>query len=267
MENENKIALLKNIDAYVKGELTEAGIESLWFEIAKDPSILDQLEIEVGVRELLKSKSNATANNKQAKIRRLPSWAWYASAAAVVLFVALIQFFKIPSQTELHQFVVQTIPLDQFEFADALRSNQVSISKADSLLNLGFEAVFSGNQSKALEYYNQVITEFNKEPYASKAYLNRGIIQYNNDEFVKAIVSFTEAATRGKDSRMIAEKANWFLANTYVQTGELEKALHAAGVTYSKNGVFREQSFRLYQKLNYDLGKVDYEDFEQQTKN
>src|SRR5690554_1405398 len=207
MENENKIALLKNIDAYVKGELSEAGIESLWNEIAKDPSILDQLEIEVGVRELIKSKSEAKSSNKQAAIRRLPSWAWYVSAAAVVLFVALIQFFKVPSQTELHQFVVQTIPSDQLEFADALRSNQVSISKADSLLNLGFEAAFSGNEPKAMEFYNQVITEFDREPYASKAYLNRGIIQYNNSEYVKAIASFTEAATRGEESRMIAEKA------------------------------------------------------------
>ncbi|MFA5668813.1 MAG: tetratricopeptide repeat protein [Balneolaceae bacterium] len=267
MENEIKIALLKNIDAYVKGELSEVGIESLWNDIAKDPSILDHLEIEVGVRELILNKSGATEKSKKAVIRRLPSWAWYASAAAVVLFVALIQLFKVPAQTELHQFIVQTIPSDQYEFADALRSNQVNISKADSLLNLGFEAAFSGNKSKAMEFYNQVIAEFDREPYASKAFLNRGIIQYNSGEYTMAIASFTEAATRGEENRMIAEKANWFLANAYVHTGELEKALNAAGTTYSKNGVFREQSFRLYQKLNYDLGKVDYEDFEQQTGN
>ena len=148
-----------------------------------------------------------------------------------------------------------------------MRSSALGISSADSLLNLGFQAAYTGNNQKALKIFDSIIEQYQQEPYASKAYLNRGIILYNSGDYPNAVVSFNEALSRIEDNRMLTEKAQWFLANAYINTNELEKALKAAGEAYIQNGVFRTQSFRLYQKLNYDLGKIDYENFEEQTEN
>lgn len=43
--------IYKTIDAYVKGKLNESDIERLWVEIAKDPDLLDRLELETGVEK------------------------------------------------------------------------------------------------------------------------------------------------------------------------------------------------------------------------
>jgi hypothetical protein len=59
---------------------------------------------------------------------------------------------------------------------------------------------------------------------------------------------------------MISEKAFWYLGNAYVNTGALEDALLAVGEAYKRDGVFRKSAYVLYQKLSYDLGKVDFEE-------
>jgi tetratricopeptide (TPR) repeat protein len=252
--------IYQQIDAYVKGTLSDKEIDLLWEEFAKDPELLERLELEVGVKKILADKTSASS--KKASVHSLPNWVWHFSAAATILLVALVQLFRVETPTDLKEFVVSTIPADQFEVADGLRSQELMISSADSLLNLGFAAISSGNEEQAMAFFNEVITNYNEEPYASKAYLNKGIILYNDGEYTEAISSFKEAAQRARDNRMISEKAFWYLGNAYVNTGQPEEALTAVGEAYNRDGVFRKPAFVLYQKLSYDLGKVDFEDAE-----
>lgn len=252
--------IYREIDAYVKGTLSEKEIDLLWEEFAKDPKLLERLELEVGIRKIILEKKSVTT--KKATVYSLPSWVWHASAAATILLVALVQFFRVETPTELQDFLVSTIPADQYEVADGLRSQELVMSSADSLLNLGFAAVSSGNEEKAMAIFNEVISNYDEEPYASKAFLNKGILFYNDGEYAEAINNFKEAAQRALDNRMISEKAFWYLGNAYVNTGQTEEALTAVGEAYNRDGVFRKPAFILYQKLSYDLGKIDFEDAE-----
>lgn len=257
MEKSRDQNIYKTIDAYIKGNLNEEETQALWEEFAKDPELLEHLELEVGIKKILRDKSQS---KKPISVRSLPNWVWHASAAAAILLVALVQLFRVETPNQLEDFLVTTIPYAQLETADGLRSEEATISAADSLLNLGFAAVSSGNDEKALEYFNTVIENYDEEPYASKAFLNRGIIEYNNGDYNESILNFEEAAERAKENRMISEKAFWYLGNAYVNIGELEKALTAVGEAYNRDGIFRKPAFVLYQKLSYDLGKTDYED-------
>ena len=257
MENDKTLNLREKIDAYVKGQLGETDIQELWNEVAKNPALLDDLELEVGVKALLTGQE-ISSSKKKATLHTLPNWAWHTAAAAVIALVALLQLFRTPTPTELSQFVLKGISPDQIETSDALRSSALGISSADSLLNLGFQAAYTGNNQKALKIFDSIIEQYQQEPYASKAYLNRGIILYNSGDYPNAVVSF--------NGNVYPNSCSCF-ANAYINTNELEKALKAAGEAYIQNGVFRTQSFRLYQKLNYDLGKIDYENFEEQTEN
>ena len=258
--SDNNLNLRVQIDAYVKGTLSEQEISDLWVEFAKKPELLEELEIEVGVRELITKNINKSTEQKGANITKLPGWTWSAAAAAVIIIMGLVQLFNIPAQTSLDEMVVQTIPSDQLETADGIRAKDMSIFAADSLLNLGFSAYISGNKPQALRLFNEVIVEYDFEPYGSKAYLNSGIIFYNDGNYDDAISAFNNALDRVENSRMIEEKAWWFLGNALVNTDQPEEARIAVANAYSLEGVYRNPAFLLLQKLNYDLGYLDAEE-------
>jgi tetratricopeptide (TPR) repeat protein len=249
----------KKIDAYVKGKLKEKEIEELWVEFAKQPDLLEQLELEVGVKSIIEQEM-AEGNTPKATITKLPTWTWHAAAAAVLLIVASIQILQIPSKSNLNQFVVNKIGADQLESSDGVRAKDMQISAADSMLNLGFSEFVSGNNERALYLFNEVISEFDYEPYGSKAYLNKGIVYYNQSDYDSAIVAFRFALDRVDDSRMIEEKSYWYLGNALVNTNQLEDARIATMQAYSLDGVFRKPAFLLLQKLNYDLGYIQAEE-------
>ncbi len=261
MKETNK-DIQNKIDSYVKGLLTEEQIIDLWVQFAKEPELLDQLELEVGIKKLIEEEALKSTKTTPAKTLSLPRWTWHAAAAAVLLIVASIQLLQVDSKTELDQFITQSIAPDQLETGDGVRSKDMVIIKADSLLNLGFSAFISGNFRQATSLFDEVIENYDTEPYGSKAFTNKGIIQYNQGEYVASIESFDSALERVSESRMIEEKAYWYKGNALVNIGELEEARVSVFNAYALDGIFRKPAFLLLQKLNYDLGYINYEDFE-----
>jgi tetratricopeptide (TPR) repeat protein len=252
--SDKKKDIQQQIDAYVKGRLSEDEITELWVEFAKNPELIEQLELEVGVRELLIEGVGEKQNKKPAKVHKLPDWTWHAVAAAVLVIVGLMQIFHQPTKTDLDQFVWLEIQADQLETADGVRAKEVIISEADSILNLGFHEFVSGNTDRALRLYDQVIDEYDYEPYGSKAYLNKGIVFYNDGDYPESIEAFDASLERVEDSKMIEEKAFWYKANALVNTDRLEEARKMAFKAYQMEGIFRKPAFLLIQKLNHDLG-------------
>lgn len=260
MEQSREIEIREKIDAYIKGKLSEEEIQELWNEFAKNPELLEVLELEVHVQALIEKQ--ALGKGKEAFIHRLPKWTWHAAAAAVIAIVALVQLFRVDTPVDIQQFVVQNISPAQLETSDGVRAKDLRITTADSLLNLGFEAVISGDEDRALNLFNEVISKYDEEPYGSKAFLNKGIILYNEGDYESAIDAFREAEERVKSSRMILEKTQWYLGNALINIGELETAYEAVLKTYQMDGIFRQPAFKLLKKLSYDLGKSDYEELE-----
>ncbi|MFP8489898.1 tetratricopeptide repeat protein [Gracilimonas sp. Q87] len=263
MKDSREKEIRRQIDAYIKGNLGEDQVQALWNEFAKDPELLELLELEVNIKELIEQESGSShkKGSSQVSTRKLPKWTWYAAAAAIIL-VALVQLFRLDNAVSLDQMVVQTIEPAQIETSNAVRAKDMRITSADSLLNLGFQAFLSGDDDKALNLYEKVIVDHNEEPYISKAYLNKGIIHYNNYEYQLAIRSFKQTIDRVENSRMITEKAYWYLANAFVNIGELEDARNAVTKTYQLDGVFTSPAFRLLNKLNEELGYSDLEETE-----
>lgn len=259
MDNSRELEIRQRIDAYIKGQLNEEEIQELWNEFAKDPELLDVLELEVNVKAIIEQKAKQAGQGS--KIYKLPRWTWHAAAAAAIIIVALVQLFRVDTPTNIDQFVVQQINPGEIETSDGVRNKDMRITTADSLLNLGFEAIISGNEDRALELFDEVINKYDEEPYGSKAFLNKGIIFYNEGEYNSAILAFREAADRVEDSRMITEKAYWYLGNALVNVGDLEAAQEAIFEAYQLDGIFRNPAFRLLKKLSDDLGTSDYEEF------
>ncbi|MEO1023875.1 MAG: tetratricopeptide repeat protein [Bacteroidota bacterium] len=252
--------LLERIDAYVKGNLTANDEQALWEELALYPEWIETLETELGVYHILTRAKESEQRKAPAPVRRIPSFAWPLSTAAIVLLVLGIQLFRVPTPTELNEFIVERIEPSQMEVSQAVRSEGAPASTADSLLNAGFEAALAGNYEKAEQAYQQVIELQEEASTVSRAHLNTGIIRYNEGAFAEASTLFEQTAAQAEEGSMIAEKAYWYWGNSLVNLGKLEEGRAVVYQAYQMDGLFRDDAFLLILKLNVELGNSDVDD-------
>lgn len=252
------MSIQENIDAYIKGSLSEEEIELLWVEFAKNPELLEQLELEVSLKEKFK-KEAAKKADKKATIHQLPGWFWHASAAATVLLVIMIQVFREPTPTQLHEFLLSEIDSFDYEAITAVRGSSEVQTSSDSLFNLALKAAQASSSEKAISLYEELIALSPAEPYLSKSHLNLGIIYYNKGDYDQAITNFNKVTEQDELSKMIEEKAFWFLANSLANVDNKEKARVAAQRAYSLQGRYKDPAFKLLRKLDYDLGYIKAE--------
>jgi tetratricopeptide (TPR) repeat protein len=265
------IELEQEIDAYVKGKLSEEEAQRLWEKLLQHPGYIELLKTELGVKSILKkrsSSSNSTPDEENGIIYSIQrSWKWMATAAAVALLVVSINFFQLDTSASLQSEVPSQFNLaENLSSAEVFRSQKTETLPADSLLNRGFEAALSGDISKAIAVYDKIISKYGDEPAATKAYLNKGIIQYNSGGFGESIKSFKAVIDRDAKREVLKEKAYWYMGNAYINIEQLEKARKAIHKVYSMDGIYRQPSFRLLKKLDYKMGNVDFDNFEEQMK-
>ena len=108
--NDDLKAIKRRIDTYVKGNLSEDQINELWIDFAKQPELLNDLEIEIGVLEILKNKSDKSSK-EMTPFKLSPFWMEYASVAVVILVFG-IQLFYTPKRSKFEQFIIHTIKSD-----------------------------------------------------------------------------------------------------------------------------------------------------------
>jgi len=263
------LELEKQIDAYIKGKLTEEQALELWEKLLENPDYIELLDTELGLKSILEERASSDSADdtdvSSAKERSIiysiqRYWKWMAAAAVVIILVVAVNILRINTSQNLKNVAVKNIQLaENLSSARILRSQSSGLSVADSLLNVGFEAAISGNVGKALAMYNKIITDHGDEPAVVKAFLNRGIIQYNNGKFDHSISSFRKVlANINKKNPILKEKALWYMGNAYINTDRLEQARNAIHSVYAMDGIYRHSAFRLLKKLDYKLGNVDF---------
>lgn len=274
MDTSRDLNLEKQIDAYIKGRLTESEAENLWVALLKRPDYIDMLETELSVKlileEQLQAEREKEAGAKVTNIFQNPlmrSWKWLATAAAIAILVIAINFLQLDTHQTIRQLTLGEINMvENLASPEVLRSQKTEISDVDSLLNIGFKAAISGDVQGALEIYKEVVNNYNNEPAVAMAYLNMGIINYNSESFENASLAFKNAIQRVVDDAVLEEKAYWYLGNAYIHLGQLEEAREAIHSAYSVDGMYRKPALRLLQKLDDELGNIGFDNFEEQIK-
>ncbi|SMO46462.1 tetratricopeptide repeat protein [Fodinibius sediminis] len=255
------IELEKQIDAYIKGHLNEDQAQELWEKLLQHPEYLELLNTELGVQSLIADPANTSPEQKDhhALIHSLQnSWKWVAAVAAAVVVAIAFNYFSFHEEPSLRELALNEIILSEnLASAPTIRSQQHQLTPGDSLLNLGFKAALSGNLSEAVAYYNTIIREYPQQPAAVQAYLNKGIIRFNQQDYKVAIASFNEAIDRAEEHSFTREKAYWYMGNTYIKTDSLEQARTAISEVYSMKGIYRNPAGDLLKELDNQLNRPE----------
>jgi tetratricopeptide (TPR) repeat protein len=255
------LELEKRIDAYIKGKLTEQEAQNLWEKLLLRPDYIELLETELGVKAILENRtdtaqpsaSNAEETGVIYSLKQSRKWIAAAAAAIVVLVVA-ISFLQFESQQTIGELAIQNIDIStHLSSTPVLRSQKSEIAPSDSLLNSGFEAAISGNMTKAMQIYDNIIEQYPDKPAAVESHLNKGIIQYNAREFTDAIASFKLVLQQVRNKPVTKEKAYWYMGNAFINLNEMSKARDAVRNAAQMEGIYYQSASRLLQKLDEEL--------------
>ena len=268
------LELEKQIDAYIKGNLNEEQAHKLWEQLLQRPDYIELLNTELGVKSIVEErkanqeKTGTSSAEEHTLIYTLKqSKKWIAAAAAVVVLVIAVNILQVDTQQTLEELALKDINIaENLSSAQILRSQKTDITPSDSLLNRGFEAAISGDMDQAITMYNKIIEEYGNKPAAVQAFLNKGIIQYNNGNYSESIASFEAVLKKVESKPVVREKAHWYMGNAYINLEKLKEARTEIKKTYAMDGIYRKSAFRMLKKLDDELGNVDSGNFEQQIK-
>jgi tetratricopeptide (TPR) repeat protein len=289
MSYPNNIELEKKIDAYLKGQLSEEEVDKLWATLLQYPEYYKHLKTELALKRHFESNETNHDGTPITPITDIdtpengtPSststqepgnqWKWTLAAAAVVIIILGLNFLLPDHNQTARQMAMANIDIKSMETPDVLRSSGGQPdSQVSSLISMGFNDALSGNEDQAETQFNSALEAMEAPANTmdslslASAHLNLGIIFYNHEQYDKASDSFEAALEYAEPSERIKEKAFWYLANTLLNQEKLEEAREAVHSTYAMNGIYREPSYRLLRKLDYELGYVDYDNYEQQS--
>lgn len=261
MDNKSRdIELEQRIDAYVKGRLSEDEAEQLWIQLMKQPEYIPLLETEVDLAKFHTRKQQATNDTSY-------YWKWIASAAAVILLFITINVLTTADQEPLNAWSINHISLEEnLSSAEVTRSSVSALEPADSLLNAGFKAAVSGQNDSAIAIFEQIATNSNSVAAVSKAHLNLGILKYNSGNFSGSIKDFNKAISTAADDSLLIEQSYWYLGNAHLNTGQIKQARNAVEHAFRMGNIYKKEASKLLKRLDYELGTIDFDDFEQQMK-
>lgn len=255
--NSRDIDLEQKVDAYVKGRLSEEEAEQLWVELMKHPEYIALLQTEIDLSRTYQQPSGKNSYY----------WKWIAAAAAVILLVVTINVLSPNKPGPISIWTHSNIGIaENMASAEVTRSATTALDPADSLLNTGFKAALSGRVDEAMNIFQGVVKQYDTTRAASKAHLNLGILQYNAGKYSKCVDSFNNAISTAGDDSLLIERSYWYLSNAFVNTNQLKQARKAVEQAFSMGDIYKKQSFKLLKRLDYELGNIDFDNFEQQMK-
>lgn len=247
MNDSEEHSLIRTIDAYVKGRLSEEAAEELWVELLKNPEYIDYLETELAVRNIIREgRQSEEAGGHSTKSR----WAWLSAAAAVAVLLVVYTFWGVPTNGPEEPSALQTIDI-QAEMAvpELRRSSGEVLKDPDSLLAAGYHAVLSGDRPGGHRLFREVEELYGGQLPAARARLNIGILHYNEERYREAHEAFLQTATDSASTKFLSEKAWWLLGHTRLKMDRSGEARTAFEKAASYDGIYRKRVELLLRNL------------------
>lgn len=277
MKEQEKIQLLKKIDKYIKGELSQDEIDELWKQFLQNPEWYDWFETELHLRSLIKKGKKPTFTNStndnysvdedssgstQSNIKRYRGWI-YAAAAAVILAIGL-QFFSFDQNEPLPSLAIADIEQSHLIGADVLRSGESSTENLDVAINDALATAYDGETEDAIAKFQELLNQSPDERQQARIEMNLGILFYNAGNFEAASNHFESVTSIESIEEYQKEKSWWFLGNALLNMEQPRAAREAIFNAYSMDGRYQSAALSLLKKLDVRLGNIPAQDSPEQ---
>lgn len=256
MDKKINIEYLSQIESYINGTLSEKEIDELWMEFLKNPELHEYFIIELHLQDMRRKGEFPSGLNKpdEGKVtEQLRTYhGWKYAAAAVILFVAILQIFQFKELSEqgLATLTVTYIDLSELAGADIYRSGNDAVPVTDVSINEGLAIAYEGNVDLAIQTFEDLLERELAPEQQARVSLNLGILFYNEGNYQEAVASFLSVTRLEESPGAITEKGWWFLGNSLLQTGDIIEAREAIRYTNSLNGRFQNETTELLDKLD-----------------
>ncbi len=263
MSNENKIEILKKIDLFIRGELSQGEIDDLWKEFLQYPEYYEWFETELHLRSLIRKgkKPNFTdSSGDSAKFYALGGFRpWLFAAAAALLIAIGIQFFSIDQQQALQRMAISSIEYTELMGAEVQRSEEEEAEEIEIAINQALAIAYDDQPALAIHHFGQILDQSPSAYQRSLIEMNLGILHYNQGDYSSAkshLLSITEMDNLRSHT---VEKSWWYLGNTYLNLGDFAEARDAVFKVYEMDGRFKSPALELLNRLDTELGNISSE--------
>ncbi len=271
---ESDIKAEKLIREYVNGTISPEDEDRLWELMVENPQYYEHLKLNSALKKMYESgsagntsesgDSNAESGNEtdkgDAKITRLfggQYGAWIVAAAAVLALVIGLNLLKVSSPGGAEDMfalspenspLVASVDVLYFESIEAFRDEAT-----DDPFTLRFDesllAAFTGEFDEALTIYQDLIRDFPEDDRIFMAYLNSGIIYFNDEKYDEAAGAFEQALSKANGDRDFNEKTTWLLANSKLHKGNLEQGLQTLYIVVEYDGIYHQEALELIRTI------------------
>ncbi len=260
MNKEENIQILKKIDQYIRGELSQEEIDELWKIFLQHPEYYKIFETEVHLKSLIRKGKRPNFGRESGEdttfypLNRYKGWI-LAAAAAVILAVGL-QFFSLEQPETIQNLAVAEIDPSNLTGADVLRSDDGPATDTDVSINDALATAYEGDTDAAIEMFRELLDETLTVRQKASVEINLGILLYNKGEYERAKTRFLAVTEIEEIPEYQKEESWWFLGNTYLNLHQPHEARDAVFKAYSLGGRFQSAALSLLKKLDLRLGNI-----------
>ncbi|MCC5942678.1 MAG: hypothetical protein JJU37_14145 [Balneolaceae bacterium] len=262
MSEEKNIEILKSIENFINGELSQSEIDDLWVEFLKNPEYYKLFETELHLKALIKKGVKPNFIDDVGKVNEPTTHylykykAWIVAAAAALLITIGLQFFSIDEQQAMQQWAISSIDKTEMLGADVYRSDEQEVASVDIAINEALALAYNDETVIAIERFRELLTLSPTDQQRVRIEMNLGILLYNVTAYESAAVHFESVVEFEEADINFKEKGYWFLGNAYLNMGQLQEARDAVFEAYTMSGRFQNPALALLKNLDLRLGNI-----------
>jgi tetratricopeptide (TPR) repeat protein len=228
MELEGRYEIERKIDLYISGRLTQPQIDNLWVEMIEYPEMLSYLKTSASIKDLVSGTQGSINSDSVSTIvpvtpiKTVANLRTFMAAALLLIAMGLGSlYYMSSSEVDINRVYG---PLETLELIAYRSASSPEVDEARRQLNDAVDLALSGNTPLALQLLVQITESTSTDDLKAEANMNIGIIEYNNQEFAEAIVSFKQSLSLNHSNPQLYERAMWNLSHSHMAVGNTVEA-------------------------------------------
>lgn len=251
MKKNQEKEIIKTINDYLNGKLSDAEVDALWAEIMEHPEHYPLLKTEAGLRKYHKNNKNSgkedDADRRIVSEDKIP---WIIALAASLLVTILLNVFSARVDTSIEP-ALSEISLVYILAPNVTRSSAERSEAHEDNINHTYELVLTGNYEEAIAHYEQLpVTDVFSKNWIN---YNLGILHYNRGNHASSAGHFREVSCHQLRDAVSAGSCYWLKTNSFIAVQDYEQARVFAYKAMETGDIHNSQLVEIARKLNYYL--------------